>query len=353
MKQLKILILLLFVGILSFARPVFHLQTPTHSSTASTKDIVTYVNGNQVQKVSDTNLQKDVELSESSDYINFTIASANNSQATIETDKRYYALGEAITFFFENADNETGQWIGIYIQDRVPGKNNKSTKWDNVTGTDGEYTFEGAKSVTSPGVYDAKIFHDSGYEILEYSELFYMGEIPVITTNKITYETGDDVKVTITKAPYLDNDWIAVYRKYIVPGTGKPSVKYFKVQESNSEYLFEGLPAGEYFATYLMQNKYFEPGERVYFKVTNIETALPTQIEAGELSPKIEYNSYTNELKINYESGQKELGHIYNLNGQLVMNFSFKNSISISTVDLKPGVYILHISNQVEKFIVY
>lgn len=213
---------------------------------------------------------RNMEWSEWSDAAFFITSGGSNGSAMITRDQKTYFTGEEVKISYINAFGDENQWIGIYEGGQQPGPSTQSTQWKYISGTEGKTTFQ----MERPGVYFAVIFRDNGYDIIAKSELFYAGSIPGVDTDKIIYQNGENVKVSFHGAPKLKNDWIGIYNDSEVPGSGSASIKWVYVDNVNgSEYIFEGLPAGDYFVSYFIQDKYFEPGERVYFKIADNGTS--------------------------------------------------------------------------------
>lgn len=294
---------------------------------------------------------KNIEWSEWSDIVTFTTTGGKNPPPIIKTNKNLYTVGESITTLFSYSEGQTGQWIGLYKEGQTPGKDTPSSKWSYVAGTEGEHSFK--DGLTNPGVYYAIIFRDAEYDILAESKLFYVGDIPKITTNKDIYKKNENVKVNIIAAPYLTKDWIGIYNEFDDPGNGPKAVKYLYVGDNNNEYLFENLPVGSFFASYFMGNKYFEPGERAYFEITDDEILADIIQEKDEIVLKIQYDSKNHRLKAFYENNRTESGTIYDLNGKIVKKFSLINSVTIPTNSFSPNIYILCVGNHTEKVLIY
>jgi hypothetical protein len=231
---------------------------------------------------------KNVEWSEWSEPLMFETTGGLAGEPEITSSKRTYSGSEPLSFSFLNASNLSGQWIGIYKETQtMPGSASPSVKWKDAPGEAGLVTFD----LATPGVYYAALFRDGGYDIIAKTGLFYVGSIPVLSANKTKYETGEAIEVQFSGAPALDKDWIGIYKMGDTPGgEGIYSTAYAYISAAQNNTLSiqsASLVKGYYFISYLMQDRYFEPGERVYIQVGDEISSLSMLKSTFEPDEKI------------------------------------------------------------------
>ncbi len=230
-------------------------------------------NGNHYIRV--RHRDKNAEWSEWSDPVSFTTINGLSGECSLISAKRIYASGENLNFSFSNARNESNQWVGIYKETQTPGSSSPSIIWKYMGGESGTVIFDKSTSkfdqVTS-GVYYAALFKDGGYEVIAKSGLFYVGIVPYLESDKLKYNVGEAITVGIHNAPKLTNDWIGIYKMGQTPGPSpQPAASawgYVKNATDNAlKIQSASLSKGYYFITYMMQDKYFEPGDRIFIQV--------------------------------------------------------------------------------------
>ena len=215
--------------------------------------------------------------SEWSDIVQFEIQGSINGEPSISIDKPFYNTNENITVNYVNGPGNPKDWIGIYKKGQTPG-DIASTTWSYVNGTSGTLTF----SVAESGEYYASFFENDGYtELVSERIEFWVGDIPVLSPDKVTYSEGEDVIISYASAPNNAQDWIGVYKMGITPGSGTYSAWEY-TSSNNGSMTFSNLPKGYYFATYHLKNDYNEIGERIFFQIgteiTNIATNKNTYL---------------------------------------------------------------------------
>lgn len=151
---------------------------------------------------------RNMDWSDWSDAVTFEVTGGLNGAPSIVSAKRTYEMDEEISFSFTNAYNQDDQWIGIYRENQKIDGSTISLDWAYVSGEAGTQTF----TFNDPGVYRAVLFQDGGYTVLAETELFYIGSIPIVNTNKTKYEVGESITVNFENHPDLPKDWIGVYR---------------------------------------------------------------------------------------------------------------------------------------------
>ena len=209
---------------------------------------------------------RNVEWSEWSEPLEFETTGGLDGEPEIVSAKRTYTVDETLSFSFLNATDQSGQWIGIYREGQTPGSGTPSIDWKYAAGGAGLVTFEGFSEL---GVFYAAIFRDGDYDIIAQTDFFYVGSIPVLSADKTKYEVGEAIEIHFSNAPLLDKDWIGIYKMGDTPG-GVNSTAWDYITSARNDTLSiqsSNLKKGYYFIAYLMQDAYFEPGERVYIRI--------------------------------------------------------------------------------------
>lgn len=113
---------------------------------------------------------------------------------------------------------------------------------------------------------------------------FYVGSIPVLSTDLQEYENNSTVKLTYQNAPKLSGDKIAIFKVGKNYDNSIPS-KEISITGNNVTENVNGLEPGYYYAEYFVQGSDMVIGERIFFKVGNLVTKLllnKPQYELGE-----------------------------------------------------------------------
>lgn len=287
---------------------------------------------------------RNLEWSDWSEPVTFTTVNGIEGDPELELSKEKYLPDEEVSISFKFAPGESGQWIGIFKEGQNPVNGVISTKWDYVSGSEGIITFS-----LEPGAYYATLFRDSGYDLLYRTKYFYVGVIPKLETESTVFEKGETIKVKFSNGPGLQKDWIGVYKEGQIPGSSSDqSLAWTYINSTSGECTFNNLPVGDYFVSYFIKEKYYEPAERIYFQVVE-----PTSVESEKSPTLVAYQDAANrKLNVKYTTNIKESGTLFNLNGMAVKSFSFENYAIISTDDISAGVYILRINNETKKIII-
>ncbi|MCC8144996.1 MAG: T9SS type A sorting domain-containing protein [Bacteroidales bacterium] len=232
---------------------------------------------------------RNMEWSEWSDPVEFTTHGGKSGPTTLTMTKTSYELDEEIVFTYTNASGLDKQWVGIYKAGQNPA-NVYSTAYKYIEGTEGTVSF----TLSSPDTYYAAIFKDNGYILLAQTETFTVGNVPIpqISTDKTKYEIGEAIKVSLISAPKYEKDWIGIYKVGDTPGAGTPSTAWEYVSTAVDEVVTiesEKLTEGFYFVTYLLQDAYGEPGERVIIQIGDAAASLATDYEEYEYKEPITF----------------------------------------------------------------
>lgn len=215
---------------------------------------------------------RNLEWSDWSDVVTFQITNSNigSTAISLNNTNNVYALNEAIAVNYVNAPAASNTWIGIYKEGQIPG-GPASTRWSYTNGTSsGTVNFTG---IATPGRYFAALFINDGYTEVADRVYFYIGPVPILSTNATEYALGENVVVTYTNGPNMTNDWIGIYKMGINAGDA-PSTDWQYVTTTNGTKTFTNLPKGYYYAQYFIQNSNNAIGEKVFFKVGDIVTEL-------------------------------------------------------------------------------
>jgi hypothetical protein len=287
---------------------------------------------------------RNMEWSEWSDPVSFETTGGLAGEPSIISAKRIYATGEELSFSFANATDQSNQWIGVYLESQAAPYSNASTSktWAYVSGEAGTKTF----SFNTPGVYHAVLFKDGGYTVLAETDLFYIGNIPVLSTDKRKYDTGEAITVNYENAPRLSSDWIGIYKMGDIPGPVASAAWAYITSASSLNIQSANLKKGYYFVSYLMQDRYFEPGERVYIQIGDDISSLALNKEIFDTTEKISFRfedgpgtpkDYIGIYKEGDVYGVDELTHYLYVNGEVFGTVEWENH------NLPAGNYYAHL----------
>jgi len=198
----------------------------------------------------------------------FKVKNSIGGTPQIVTDKLVYQLADTIYVTYSNGLNVPLDWIGIYKKGEVPG-GVASTTWSYTAGSSGIRKFK--VSVTEE--YYAAFFTADGYTEVAPRVDFYVGPIPLLSSNLTTYTLGANVVITYTTCPGFALDWIGVYKVGQIPGTDA-SQQYQYTSGTSGVRTFTNLPKGYYFANYYLRDGYNAPGQKIFFSVGDTITQL-------------------------------------------------------------------------------
>ncbi len=191
----------------------------------------------------------------------FVVINSTLRDPKIALGQHAYPAGAAIQVTYENGPGNPLDWIGVYKKGEVPGEI-ASTAWSYVSGASGVLSF----NLSQKGEYFAAFFENDGYTEIASRVPFYYGPIPVIASNKTKYELGETVAISYSFAPALEQDWIGIYKIGIEPG-GTASAQWQYTAGPAGQLSFSGLDKGYYYASYFLNDGYFEPAGRIFFAV--------------------------------------------------------------------------------------
>ena len=200
------------------------------------------------------------------------------NQPSVSFDKTTYQPGETITISYNNAPVGQSAWIGIYIEGQTSGA---SYTWKYTSTASGTMTFQ----INEQNNYIVRLYQDGGYTIIAEAGPFKVKEeqapfelTTVLKTDKLVYEVGDPIKVTVENAPANSSDWVGIYlardsisesaisKNWVYVTAGKANQIITLNVEGTRNYS-QPLPAGNYYVSYYLNNGYTESSPRVYFRI--------------------------------------------------------------------------------------
>lgn len=214
--------------------------------------------------------------SEWSPVLRFEVEGSNASEDPVITlAKKVYAPNEDLRLNYAGGPGIATDWVGIYPKGATPG---------GVASTTWQYVNSGSRSVGSllftanlpEGEWYAAFFTNDGYTEIAPRVPFFVGSRPTLSSNKPSYEEGEEVELAFANGPGGREDWVGVYRVGRVPGQSGASEAWSYLDGTTTipvqgvakgQVSFAGLPKGYYFADYFLNGGYFGISERVNFSV--------------------------------------------------------------------------------------
>jgi hypothetical protein len=207
---------------------------------------------------------QNTEWSPWSDSLGFTVVGSTDGETMLSLPKRIFDPAEAVRVDYANGTGNPKDWIAIYKKGETPGASGvTSTAWRYVSGLNGSLQFQG---LAAGKEYFAAYLANDGYTELAERVAFYVGSQPEVTIDKTAYAVGEGVTLNWTQAPAGSADWIGIYRMGQTPGEVGSVQWHYATTESGSV-TFNNLPKGYYYATFMVNDGYFEIIERVPFSV--------------------------------------------------------------------------------------
>ncbi|WP_317045666.1 metallophosphoesterase family protein [Balneicella halophila] len=267
---------------------------------------------------------KNLEWSDWSEIKTFTITNSTPATPELSTDKIYYQLhDDQIITNFSNSSINPYAWVGIYTPSQKPGSagsSNYSWAWDYTNGIEnGSISFKNLgtasgniKYAFTPGIYYAYLSKNGSYSYIAHSPSFYVGPIIKLITNKLEYNTGEEMILQYNNAPVLESDvkgYISVYKK----GKVTP-IKIENIgQQQNNTITINGLEKGYYYAeTYI---------EVVTPSAWSIEKGITSKMQIGNIVNFKVGQGIITELFLDKGQGTKDNPSIYKLNETITPNW--------------------------------
>ncbi|MEG2574065.1 MAG: T9SS type A sorting domain-containing protein, partial [Bacteroides sp.] len=217
-------------------------------------------------------------------------------EPSMSFEKNLFKTGEAVAVTFRNVPTNTKAWVGVYKRGTVYPKD-KSVKYfytdgkdDNSRPGNGVGLIEGLPA----GEYYMVLFGDGNYgKVLSPHIAFEVStraDLIPLTLDKNNYTVGEEIKVTYSAGGVFKADWIGIYSvdKEVgaAPG-GQPSNvwKTIPTQSKAATLSFRDakkMPAGTYYAVYLLDGAYEEASQRVFFTIGENLKLQTTKLEYAE-----------------------------------------------------------------------
>jgi hypothetical protein len=205
---------------------------------------------------------RNITWSEWSDPVDFRVKGSAGGFTAISTGASLYRPSAPVEVIYEFGPGNEKDWIGVYHIGETPGST-PSTDWQYVSGTTGSVQL----SVPGSGKYFVTFFEDDSYAEIADRQLIYVASEPEVTLSKAGYDVHEEITVSYSNAPAIENDWIGIYKFGDIPGTVGSTLWNYTTGSSGQVGFPEGLDAGYYFVAYFLDNVYVEAGEREIFSV--------------------------------------------------------------------------------------
>jgi len=215
-----------------------------------------------------------IEWSEWSDAVSFTVVGSTDADPSLKLDKALYQSGDTVTVTYKDGHGEAKDWLGVY---RV-GENPADVQSQVFSYVNVEDAKNGTVSFSdlAPGQeYYVGFFSNDGYEEMAERVSFYLGATPSLAPNKTQYVSGDDVLIDYAGAPGGEKDWIGIYHMGDVPGDIE-SIQWEYTPKESGEVSFSGLSDGFYFVVFFINDGYTEVSERAVIQIGDAPAVVTT-----------------------------------------------------------------------------
>jgi len=259
----------------------------------------------------------------------------------VDASKSGYTISEQIVMNYSNAPSLINDWIGIYKVNETPGTIG-STDWTYVSAPSGTVTFNSLPG----GYYFANYFLLNEYTEPGEREYFTVGDnLAALTTDKATYTTAEQIRVSVQNGPGLQNDHVKIFKV----GEDIPADSIALNGMPSGEFIYSGtLDTASYYLSLFMNGSGHEISNRVYFSVQT--NAVSSGYSLAEENLSIYPSPSDGLLHIDLNDSEENIRAIRatTLSGKLVLvqNFEenqWRNSASMNLSGNKPGIYMISI----------
>lgn len=185
-----------------------------------------------------------------------SLTTGETGQEVLTPNLTAYTVGQDIVVDYTGMSGAATDWISIAF---TTDPSNTYELWQFTGGgTSGTMTF--AAPALTGGTYEARGYYDwsgtSNFIIQQTSPSFTItgGATPMVSTDKATYASGENVVLSWTNLPGNMFDWVAI------SPAGSAASSYIDFVYTNGatsgSHVFAGLPAGNYEARAYLDNKY-------------------------------------------------------------------------------------------------
>jgi len=202
-----------------------------------------------------------LEWSDWSEALMFEITGSTDGQANLTLEKTLFEEGEPVSITYSGGIRTDKDWIGIYNVGQTPG-DVTATQWQYASALTGEMQFDGLEQ----GEYFAAFFKNNGYEEQAERVRFHVGLQVTLSSEKANYTEDESIVISWQGSSVGDKDWLGIYSVGQSPGD-VTAVRWQYAGENAGTATFDGLPEGNYFATFMVNDGYDEIAPRVLFTV--------------------------------------------------------------------------------------
>lgn len=221
------------------------------------------------------------EWSPWSDARSFKVEGSADGDPALRLARKVWAPGEPVTVEYLNGRGKAKDWVAVYRKGQTPGSATPSVKWAYVSGVSGQMAFSGLASGVE---YYAAFLTDDSYVEIAPRVPFYVGDMPELAIDRTQFNVGERPTFTWNGAPAGSKDWIGVYRVGQTPGSVNSTVWAYTPSEAGTVTL-GALNKGYYYASFFINDAYFEISERVPFAVGSeiaSVSLVKTALDSGE-----------------------------------------------------------------------
>lgn len=211
----------------------------------------------------------------------FTVQGSSDGDPALRLAKKVWPAGEPVVIEHLNGRGKPKDWVGIYRKGQKPGAGSPAVKWAYVAGANGRLSFSGLAAGVE---YYAAFFTDDSFSEIAPRAAFYVGSAATLRINKSQFNVGERPSIGWSGAPGGAKDWIGIYRVGQEPGAvGSTSWAY--TPSASGTVSLGALDKGYYYASFMINDAYFEISERLPFAVgTEIASVslAKTTLASGE-----------------------------------------------------------------------